>query len=152
MAKTATKKRKAATRKPPTRTLTQAEFKALVVDRTDGAFKKSEVQQVLTAVEEAALDALAEGYKLNLMGLVIMTPRGLPARTVETFKEFGNPAAGKTRRKKGAEIRLSARPGAKAKKVLPTARSGVGAELVKEGERRLKEAEKRRKQRERESR
>jgi nucleoid DNA-binding protein len=107
----------------------------------DGEYSKVEIREVMDALVKGIQAGLRVGQKVSVLGLVNLTPVGLPARTVMSF---GEP------KRKGREIKVKAKAVTAATSVLPSPNSKVGKVLVEEGIKRAEGAAKRRAKREKE--
>ena len=97
--------------------LTQAELQRQIAERSGLA--RAHVKQVLKALEEVALEQVANARKVKLGGLVQLDVR---MRGATKARGGRNPATGEaiTIPAKPASVQLRARPLAKAKQALPS--------------------------------
>ena len=82
----------------------------------------------MAQVVEAELGA---GRPVNLLGLVKLTPRFSEGGIREVLKEFGNPEAGKEKRRFKAAVKLRASALKRAKSSLPSPQSAAAKALKK---------------------
>ncbi len=99
--------------------LTQIQLAAAVADRAE--LSRADAKRALAALEEIALEQLANAEKVRIGGLVQLTVRVKPA---QKKRQGRNPATGEQIMiaAKPASVDLRARPLAKAKAALPSVR------------------------------
>ena len=114
-------------------TLSESEFVDEIVSRLGDGFSKSQVRQVVKALKEEAIDCLANGYKINLTGLLTITPQAVKGRKKGT--KVKNPFAGTEKTLRSDEpdkFRVKAKASSSILNHFPSIRSGDGQALHKQ--------------------
>jgi nucleoid DNA-binding protein len=136
-----------------TGTLTQAQLlnRTLEVMDDDLEIPKRNARDFIESMAASIEEALADGQKVSLFGLVTLTPKGVPAKP---RRKGTDPRTGeeKTLDAKPATVRLTATAGKRLKDALPSATTKAGKALISEAKDRAAAAAARRDQREAEER
>lgn len=114
--------------------LTEAELINEIHTRVGDGFTHSQVSTIVKGLKAEVIDCLANGYKVNLSGLLILTPTAKPGRKKGTVVR--NPFDGTTRKLRADEpdkFKIKARVSPSVvNKNFPTTRTQTGQELIKQ--------------------